>query len=267
MRLVEANKGLATPITLTFLLFSFTLLTVATYYFAMSSVNARAGRLNYTAVMQDMLMFEDSISSVAWSPSSSIVQSFKGYGGEFETKPELRDLVVNVTLGLTSEVVFNSSIGYVRYEMPNSDVGQADLYLVGGEEPVINQSFQSLAKMYIRINGDSQEIYLGYRPLAISFLDTSETGVVNVVRIFIVNLNSSENLQFTGSFRLRVRCVNVTTEARDYNLTGEFSYAQVKATIEGKEGTVNLPLSSSVGFTVVRVETLVCNVEIEEVKT
>lgn len=266
MRPANANNGLVTPITLTFLLFSFSILTVATYYFAMSSVNTRVTRINWVAAKQDMIIFEDSINSVAWLPSSSIVDSFKGYGGEFETKPELRNLVVNVTLGLTEQVVFNSSIGYVRYEMPASDLGEADVYLVGDEEPIISRSFQSSAQMYVRINGDSQEIYLGYRPLAISFLDSSETGITNVVRIFIVNLNSSENLQYTGSFRVRVRCLNVTTKSWNFNLTDGISNAYVKAAVEGKEGTVSLSLSSSGGFIIVRVEVLVCNIRIEEVK-
>jgi len=263
---VNGNRGLVTPITLTFLLFSFSILTVATYYFAVSSVKTRVSRLNWVAAKQDMLLFEDSINSVAWLPSSSIMQSFKGYGGEFETKPELRNLVVNVTLGTTEQVVFNSSIGYVRYEMPPSDLGEADVHLVGGEEPIINRSFQSSAQMYVRINGDNQEIYLGYRPLAISFLDASETGITNVVRIFIVNLNSSENLQYTGSFQVRVRCVNVTTKFWNFNLTDKISLAYVKAAVEGEEGTVSLSLSSSYGFTVVRLEVLVCNIKIEEVK-
>ncbi len=266
VRLAKDSKGLVTPITLMFLLFSFTFLTVATYYFAMSSVNSRSGRLNYAAAKEDMLMFENTINSVAWSPGSSVIQVFQGYGGEFATMPEMRHLAVNITLGPSSSVIYNSSVGYVSYRMPASDYGESDLFLRGDEEPVINRSFQSSAQMFIRVNGHNQEIYLGYRPLAISFMDTSEAGAVNVVRIFIVNLNSSESLLFTGSFRVRVNCVNITTQATTYNLTGEFPYAQVKATIEGSEGTVSLPLSSVDGFTVVRVEVLVCNIRLEEVK-
>ena len=266
VRLAKDSKGLVTPITLMFLLFSFTFLTVATYYFAMSSVNSRSGRLNYAAAKEDMLMFENTVSSVAWSPGSSVIQAFQGYGGEFATMPEMRRLTVNITLGPSSSVIYNSSVGYVSYRMPASDYGESDLFLRGDEEPVINRSFPSSAQMFIRVNGDNQEIYLGYRPLAISFLDASEAGAVNVVRIFIVNLNSSESLLFTGSFRVRVNCVNITTQATTYNLTGEFPYAQVKATIEGNEGTVSLPLSSANGFTVVRVEVLVCNIRLEEVK-
>jgi hypothetical protein len=267
MHLSKARKGLVTPITLTFLLFSFTLLTVATYYFAMSSVNSKAARLNYAAVKQDMLMLENTINSVAWSPSSSVVQDFQQYGGEFVTEPEMRRITMNLTLGSTSDIIFNTSIGYVRYTLPSSDYNEANPFLVGGDEPIINRSFQSTAQMYISTNGDNQEIYLGYRPLAISFLDTSETGTVNVVRIFVINLNSSERLQFTGNFCLRIRCVNVTTDTRNYNLTGEISYAQIKVTAEGSEGTVFLPLSSVGGSTVVRVEMLVCNIMLEEVDT
>jgi len=265
MRVVRSKKAFATPVSLTFLLFSFTILTVATYYFAVSSVNNRVGRLNYAATKQDMLMLENHINSIAWSPGSSVIQTFQGYGKEFETKPSLRHLVINVTLGSTSDVVFNSTIGYVRYEAPAADRGEVGEYLKGDDEQVINRSFSSMAQMYIRINGDDHEIYLGYRPLAVSFLDTSETDTVNVVRIFILNLNSSESLLFTGSFRLRIRCVNVTSETWNYNLTGQVDFAKVKATVEGDEGTVYLPLSSNGSYTLVRLEVLVCNVRLEEV--
>jgi len=261
----RASKGLATPVSLSVLLFSFTILTVATYYFAMSSVNSKMGRLNYAAAKEDMLILENSISSVAWSPGSSMIKYFKGYGGEFETKPDMRRLAINITFGSSYDVVFNSSIGYIRYEMPSSDLGEVDQFLRGDERTVINQSFLEPAKMYIRNSGDDQEIYLGYRPLAVSFLDTSENNTVNVVRIFLINLNSSESLLFTGSFRLRIRCVNVTTETQSYNFTGEVPFAVVKVTVEGDEGTVYLPLSSSGGFTLVRTEVLVCNVRLEEV--
>lgn len=266
MRLVKNSRGLVTPITLTFLLFSFTILTVATYYFAISSVNSRSGRLNYAAAKEDMLTFENTISSVAWSPGSSVIQSFQGYGGEFRTMPDMRHLTVNITFGSSSSVIYDSPVGYVSYVMPPSDYGESDLYLRGDENSVFNRSFQSSAQMFIRVNGDDQEIYLGYRPLAISFQDTSEAGVVNVVRIFIINLNSSESLLFTGSFRVRINCVNITTETTTFNLLGDYSNAQIKATTEGSEGTVSLPLSSAGGFTVVRVEVLVCNIMLEEVK-
>lgn len=42
--------GLATPVSLSFLIFSFTILTVATYYFSMASVSSRVSRLSYAAL-------------------------------------------------------------------------------------------------------------------------------------------------------------------------------------------------------------------------
>ena len=88
---------------------------------------------------------------------------------------------------------------------------------------------------------------------------------MNVVRIFLVNLNSSEDLMFTGSFRLRIRCANVTTASRNHNLTGEVPLATVTATTDGDQGAVCLPLSSNGDFTLVRIEIFVCNVRLEEV--
>jgi len=259
------NKGLATPVSLTFLIFSFTIITVATYYVALSSVNSRSSRLSYAAVKQDMLALENTIRSVSWSPGSSIIEEFHGYGGEFETKPNDRRLTINVSIGSSSEIVFNSTVGYVRYELPDADLSEVGWYLQGDSEPIINQSCLDLAQMYIRVGNNCQEIYLGYRPLAISFLDSSQNGQVNVIRIFIINLNSSESILFTGGFRLRVRCLNVTSQTRSYNITGSISSATVRATVDGNTGTVTLQLSSGDSFTLVRLEILVSNVKLEEV--
>ncbi len=261
----RANKGLATPVALSVLLFSFTILAVTTYSFALSSVNGKAGRLNYAAAKQDMLMLENRINAVTWSPGSSAIQIFAGYGGEFETKPELRRLAVNFTVGSSYEIIFNSTVGYVRYELPSVDFGDVGAFLRGDDRTVVNQSYAGMPQMYIRTSGDYQEIYLGYRPLAVVSLDTSDLNTVNVVRLFLVNLNSSQSLLLQGGFRVRVRCLNVTSEIRSYNFTGSYSLAGVKVSVEGDEDTVYLPLSSSGDFTLVRMEILICNVRLEEV--
>lgn len=212
-----------------------------------------------------MLALENTIRLVSWSPGSSVIEEFQGHGGEFETKPNDRRLIINVSIGSTSEIVFNSTIGYLRYELPASDLSEVGWYLQGDKKPIMNQSFLDTAQMYIRVGEDSQEIYLGYRPLAISFLDSSDDDEVNVIRIFIINLNSSDSLLFTGEFRLRVRCLNVTTQTRNYVISESVSYAAVKATVDGNDGTVLLPLTSEDTLTRVRLEILICNVKIEEV--
>jgi len=119
--------------------------------------------------------------------------------------------------------------------------------------------------MYIRVYGGSHEIYLGYRPLAVSFLDPSQAGEVNIIRIFIINLNSSESLLFTGEFRLRIGCLNVTTQTRTYAISESVSRAAVRATVDGDEGIIHLPLTPGDNVTSVRLEILICNVRMEEV--
>jgi len=260
------NKGIATPVSLSFLIFSFTIITVATYYVAISSISAKMSKLNYAASKQDMLALENAISYVSWSPGTSLIKEFQGHGGKFETKPQDQRLIINVTMGSTSEIVFNSTVGYVRYELPAAELSQVGWYLRGSPTPIINQSFLDMAQMYIRVGNNCQEIYLGYRPLAISFLDSSQNSQLNIIRIFIINLNSSENLLFTGGFRLRIRCINVTCQTGTYNISSSISRANIKVMIDGNEGSVQLPLSSSDTFTLVRLEILVCNVKIEEVK-
>jgi len=265
MDVKRTNKGLATPVSLSFLLFSFTILTVTTYYFVMSSVDTKANKVSFTAAKNAMLSLESSIKSIAWSPGSSAVQHFKDYYGTFETEPDARRLLLNLTFGSSNYVVFNSSLGRLKYEMPPADVNQVGWFLRGDKRVIINQSFAGMAQMYIENGEDSQELRLSYRPLAVSYEDSQDGSTVNIVRIYLINLNSSENLWFKGSFRVKARCVNVTVETRNYNFSGEVSFVIVRASVDGDEGTVYLPLSSSGNFTLVKVEVLVCNIRLEEV--
>jgi len=261
----KADKGLATPVSLSILLFSFTILTVATYHFSITSVNTRAGRLNYEAAKQDMLMLENSISSVLWSPSSSRVHFFQGYGGKLEIKPDMRRLLINFTFGSSFDVIFNATNGYVKYEMPPVDLSEAGDFLRGDKRTIVNQSFALFSQMYITKSRESEEIYLGYRPMGVSFVDSSEDATVNVVRIFLVNLNSSESIVFQGSFYVKVRCVDVALETRNYNFSEVAPSVVVKASIDDEEGMVHLPVSSNGNFTLVRTEILVCSIRLEEV--
>jgi len=231
----------------------------------MSSLNTKAGRLSYAAAKQDMLTLDDSIVSIAWSPGSATIQSFQGHGGGFKAKPHLRRLLINLTLGSSQDTIFNSSIGCVEYEMPSTDMSEAGLFLSGDERTIINKSYAKISQMYITNDEDIQEIYLGYRPLAASFVDTSDSNATNIMRIHIVNLNSSRGLIYQGSFRIKVHCVNVTLATRNYNLPYKISTAVVKATIDGNEGIIYLPISGNGGYTIVKTEILICNIRLEEV--
>ena len=267
MSLNKANKGLATPVSLLILLSSFILLTMATYYSAIASVNTKAGQLNYAAAKQDMVTLDNSIVSMAWSPGSALVQYFQGHGGRFEVKPGLRRLLINLTLGSSSDIIFNSTIGRIEYEMPSADVSDSGLFLSGDERAIINKSYTRMSQMYIANDEDSQVIHLGYRPLATSFVDISENNTTNIVTICIINLNSSKNLTFQGNFRIKVHCVNVTSETRNYNLPYEVSTVIVEASIDDDEGRVYLPISSNVDSTLVKTEILICNIRLEEVNS
>jgi len=265
MNLNKANKGLATPVSLLILLSSFILLTMATYYSAISSVNTKAGRLNYAAAKQDMLTLDNSIVSMVWSPGSALVQYFQGQGGRFEIKPEMRRLLINLTLGSSNDIIFNSTVGRIEYEMPSTDISDFGLFLSGDERAIINKSYTRMSQMYIANDEDSQVIHLGYRPLVTCFVDRSESNTTNVVRICLINLNSSKNLIFQGNFRIKVHCVNVTSETRNYNLPYQVSTAIVKASIDDDEGSVYLPTSSNVDSTLVKTQILICNIRLEEV--
>jgi len=238
---------------------------LATYNVAVSAVNIRSCRLNYAAAKHEMLILEGAIRSVSWSPKSSIIVKFHGYGGEFKVNPDGRRLIINVSDGSASAIIFNSTIGYVEYELPAADRGEVGWYLRGGPEPIVNRSFREAAQMYIRVNGDEQEIYLGYRPLVYSYTEDSEEGIVNVIRILVINLNSSESILSSGSFQVRIRCLNITGWTRRFSISDSLSSVNVEAIVDGNAGSVILPLRSDGDLTLIRLDLLICNLRIEKV--
>ena len=259
------SKGLTTPVSSILLISSFTIIILATYNIAVSEVNVRSYRLNYAAAKHEMIALADAIHSVSWSPKSSLIMKFHGYGGEFEVNPDGRRLIINVSDGSVSAIIFNSTIGYVEYELPAADRGEVGWYLRGSSDPIVNQSFREAAQMYIRGNGDEQKIYLGYRPLVFSYTEDSEEGIVNVIRILVINLNSSENILSSGSFQVRIRCLNITGWTRRFGISDSLSSVNVKAIVDGNAGSVIIPLLSEGDLTLIRLELLICNIRIEKV--
>ena len=216
-----SKKGMAVPVTFLILFVSLSLVISLTYYFAVSRVNSRSQMLKVSAAKQNMFSLENSITSVAWSPGSSKVHSFDDYGGNFVVEPQAKRLLINVTDNSFYDVVFNSSVGKAFYELPPSEYMISTVFLEGDNRVIVNQSTSTMTQLYESEGIESPEITLSYRPLASSTeIGSSDGKPLNNLRIYILNLNSSQSLTFQGNFYLKIDCVNVTSTLRSYN----FSY-------------------------------------------
>lgn len=260
------NRGLATPVSMLIIFFSLTLVSTITYYYAVSRVDARKEDLKLIAAEEKMLDLEEAVSSSAWSPGSARVLAFSDYGGELSVEPAGNHLKINVTMGISSRVLFNSSVGRVLYKLPFTSSRHIGSWLRGDQRSVVNRSSAYQAQVHVERGDEREELIVGYRPMVSSSSGGLVAGRrVNNIRIYIINLNGSQSLSSGGEFHLKVLCSGVSTSVHTYNLTSSVSSVGITATLSGSERTVEVPITSGPSGSTVRFEVLVCHIEVRGV--
>jgi hypothetical protein len=238
----------------------------ATYSFAIIKISARGALLKASVAKQNMLILDDAVHSVAWSFGASEVVYIDDSGGVFQTEPTAKKLAINFTDEQSFfDIVFNSSIGKAFYELEPSEYNNDGLYIRGDYRTIINQSASTMTQLYFAAGNDAKELTLCYRPSATAALiGTSDGKPLNLIRIYIINLNSSVNLVLREKFYLKITAVNVTTVTRQYDFNVSVSSLALKTIFDGTSSTVWLPVSSNVDGAVVNLEIVVSNVKIQK---
>jgi len=266
-RFLLSKRALAIPVTYLILFVSLVAIISATYSFAIVKISARGAVLKASVAKQNMQILDDAVRSVAWSYGASEVVYIDDAGGVFQTKPTAKELAINFTDGQSfSYIVFNSSVGKAFYELESSESNNDGLFVRGDSRAVINQSASTITQLYFGTGNDAKELTLCYRPSATAALiGTSNGKPLNLIRIYIINLNSSENLMLREKFYLKITAINVTTATRQYNFNVSVSSLALKAIFDGAVSTVWLPVSSSAEGAIVNLEIVICNVKIQRI--
>jgi hypothetical protein len=258
---------MAIPVTFLMLFVSLMLIITATYYLAVTQISARGQMLNFYVAKQSIIGLENTMSSVLWSPSASKVYFVDDFGGNVEITPTAPMLLINITDNTFIDTIFNSSVGKAVYELPTAEPGSSGLYLEGDARTIVNSSTSTTTQLAIVTGETSQEIALSYRPLATSMV-TGSSGdkPVNTVRVYVISMNLSQSLTLPSGFYLKTKCVSVVSNTKNYNLSYQISILQVKSVLDGVNGEVSLPISSSSFGAIINVELLVCNVQLQTVE-
>ncbi len=261
------RRGLAAPVSLLLILFSLTLLSTVAYTYSITQIGSRKEDLKLLAAEEKMLDLEEAISAVVWSPWGSRTLSFSDYGGQLRVEPDANNLRINVTMGSSTDAVFDSDIGRFVYELPSTRIGHYGMWLRGDQRSIVNQSTAYQAQMHVDIGDEHQELTVGYRPLVSSSVgDLVEGRRVNNIRIYVVNLNGSQSLESGGEFHVKVQCDNVIISVHSYDLDPSITTVDVTAELSGSERTVEVPLTVGPSGSKLRVEVVVGCVRIEGVR-
>jgi hypothetical protein len=261
---LKSKKALAVPVTYLILFVSLMAVISATYSYAVVRISAGGAILKASVAKQNMQLLDNAVGSVAWSFGASQVVYMDDCGGTFQTEPTAKNLILNFTDEQSFyEILFNSSVGRAFYELEGAENYYDGFFLKGDSKPIINQSAFTATQIYVESNGNAKLLVLCYRSLAtVATIGTSDGKPLNLIRINILNLNSSQTLTLREKFYLKVTSLSVTTSIRQYSFDQPISSLALKAVSEGVSGTVWLPISSSAEGAVVNLEVAVCNIQV-----
>jgi hypothetical protein len=261
----HSRKALSIPISFLILFVSMLGIVSITYYFAVEKINTRSTTLKITTAKQDMLSLDETLLAVIGQSGSARTFEFSDSGGEVNVQPSANSLIINVTdnRGIFA-TIFNEAAGQVIYKLSYSESPDTGLFLKGDSHTITNQSGSAITQLYIRSGAEHPEIVLHYRPVvSYTTAGMEDNKVVNNLRIYIVNLNSSEAIALFGKVPLKISCVSTQITTTTYDLSYEPETLLVTSILDGVTGQVSIPVASTANGAIINVEMVLCDVTIE----
>jgi hypothetical protein len=264
-KLYHSKKALAIPVTFLILLVSTLFMVAVTYYLAIERINANSQDLKVSTAQGNMMTLDEDLSSVLWQSSSSQTFDFTDSGGQLNIEPTANPLSISITDNNNiSATVFNDSVGWVVYQLPYAETADTGLFLRGDNRAIVNQSGFSMTQLYIRKGAEHTEILLRYRPIVSCVAaETQDNKTVNDVRIYVVDLNSSQLIELMGEVPLKIASQSTETSVTSYDVPYQPGSLLVTANFNDINGQVSVPISSTSHGAIVNVELVLCKVQIE----
>lgn len=262
---LKSRRALAVPVTFLILFASMLGVISFTYYFAIEKVNTHSSTLKIATAKEDMLSFDEKLCSALWHSGSTYTFEFSDSGGKLNIQPDANALIINVTdNNEVAATIFNETVGQVVYELPYSRTADIGLFLRGDSRTITNQSSALITQLFIRNGKQHPEILLRYRPIvSYTTAGVENDRAVNNVRIYVVNLNSSDAIALYGKVPLKIACVSTQIITTTYTLSYEPETLKITSIIDGLSSQVSIPIASTTGGAVINIETVLCNIAIQ----
>jgi hypothetical protein len=260
------KRALAIPVTFMILFVSMLGVISITYYLAVEKVNTRSTTLKIATAKQDMLSLDDDVMQVLGQPGSARTFEFEDSGGQLNVQPDTNNLSINVTDGVDiAATVFDEITGQVSYVLPYSGSPDTGLFLKGDSRTVVSQSGSVMTQLYIARGVTHPEILLRYRPTVSYTTAGTENGkTVNNIRVYIINLNTSDAIALYGKLPLKISCVTTQITTTTFDVSYEPESLTITSDLDATTGQVTIPVSSTASGAIINVETVLCNVKIQK---
>jgi len=261
----RSRRALAIPATFMILFVSMLGVVSITYYFAVEKVNTRSTAFKISTAKQDMLSLDENLRATLWQPGSARTFEFSDSGGKLNVQSSANSLVINVTDSQSvAATLFNQTMGQVLYELPFSETPDTGLFLKGDSRAITSQSGSVITQLYVRSGAEHPELLLRYRPTtSYTSAGVENDKAVTNLRIYVVNLNSSEAIAMLGKVPLKMSCVTTQITTSTYDLSYDPETLLVTSVLDGAVGQISIPVSSTANGAIINVEMVLCNVTIE----
>jgi hypothetical protein len=264
-KIARHKYAMALPVTFLILFVSTLSIVSLTYYFSVEKVSSQGQTLKVSTAKESLISLNNEIISTLGQPGSSTTFDLIDSGGLLKIQPTNNVLTLSINDGSDiQETILNTSIGKIIYQLPYSSTSQMGLYLEGDRRTITNQSGSSTSQIYIASGSEHQEIQLQYRP-TVNYVATGlEDGkVVNSIRIYIVNLNSSMEISMQGELPLHISCTSAKLESKVFEASSSIQNLALTSVLNGVRGSVYVPISSTSEGAIIHIETVVSNVSIQ----
>lgn len=264
-KLRKSKRALAIPTTFLILFFSMILMISVTYAIAIERINTQTSTLKIETAKQDMTSFDQAILAAASQPGSCRTITISDSGGKTSIQPLNNSLSIFAYDGNSiSQSVFDQTIGEVFYILPSIDSLDANIYIKGDMRTIVNQSGAIITQLYTRNGATGPEIALSYRP-TVSFATNGlqDNKTVNTMRIYIINLNSSDTISIYGEIPLKVSYESTQVTTFTYNVSNETTTLSFTANLNDVQSSVLVPIVSTDNGAMINLEVVVCNLKIE----
>ena len=86
---------------------------------------------------------------------------------------------------------------------------------------------------------------------------------VTEIRIYIVNLNSSDPIALQGELPLKISCTSTQLTTKTYEVSYQPENLAITSTLDSANGSVSVPISNTPEGAIINIETVISNISIE----
>jgi hypothetical protein len=264
-RLLQSKLALALPVTFLILFVTSLGIVSITYYISVQKISTQNQMIKIETAKQNFIELNEKVLATIWQPGSSATLELKDAGGTTKIQPTAASLTIEISDANTIEqTIYNGTVGKLIYELPYAQASQAGTYLYGDSRTIVNQTGSTQTQLSIVRGLQHPEIQLSYRPLISHNIEGPENGkMINTIRIYTINLNSSNNLDIRGELPLKITCLNAEQVDKNFEVNYQLQEISITSTKDDNTGTAVVPISSLPQGAIIKVEIVIINVAIE----